>query len=296
MTSPVPLAQAENRDQLRHELTQLTPLSHVRGLQVFTFKAEEAPTVMREVGRIRELIFRDAGAGRNLERDLDPLDFGPNCYQQLLVWDPKRSEVVALYRFKLGVEAIQDLPSLRTTQLFNYTEEFKANILPFAIELGRSVVNHEAKAARFGFFALWVGLEALLHKYPHVEFFFGNVSLYKTLGQAPLNLLVSFCQLHYRPPTRFLAAKPELILHAEWPNNQNYLNANARERIQALQGHLDHYHIKIPKILQSYLSLSTDIWFDDAARDADFGEAYELSIIVPVKAIAKDRRLKLAGD
>lgn len=291
----VPLAPAEQSDAIQRELNQFHPIIEIRGLAVYALQADDVPIVMNEIGRVREDIFRSAGAGRNVERDIDALDFGENSYQQLLVWDPKRQEIVALYRFKLGNEALSELGALRTTQLFNYSEAFRVDILPYAIELGRSVVNPKAGAARFGFFALWAGLNALLNTHARIQYFFGNVSLYKSLGEPALTTIIAFCQQLYTPPTSMLKSKPGLkfVGKRPIPDFAHIAGHAPRERIRYLQQLLRDVGVSIPKILQSYLSLGNHIWFDEAARDNDFGDAFELSIIVPIEAIDPQLRRKL---
>lgn len=297
MTSYVPLAPAEQSHNIQRELQQCALLLQVRGLDVYTLKAEQAPATMNEIGRIRESVFRDAGAGRNLARDIDDLDFGTTSYIQLVVWDPKRLQLVALYRYKPGFEAVDNLQTLRTSQLFDYSDAFTHKILPHSIELGRSVVNGEAGAARFGFFALWAGLNALLAKHPQVDYFFGNVSLYKNLGKQALDIIISFCQQLYPPPEPLLRAKSELCYQVTSQHHfENAKGLDSRARIQQLETLLAAQQVRIPKILQSYLSLGTHIWFDDAAADGDFGDAFELSIVVPVSMIDPQRRQQLTSN
>ncbi|MEE2024171.1 GNAT family N-acetyltransferase [Alkalimonas mucilaginosa] len=286
MVSPV--AAAEPAELIAQELAQLKPIASVRGLLVFSAQAASMPVTMLEIGRLRELMFRSAGAGRNLARDLDALDYGEHAYHQLLVWDPARLELVAIYRYQLGWQAAQHGHALlRTSQLFDYSKAFCSQVLPYGIELGRSVVNTSAKARTLGFFALWAGLGALARIHPQLQYFFGNVSLYQSLGQQAIACMVQFCQQLYTPTQPMMMAK----------NGLNYATAHTLEcrgwvelgpdgRIRQLQQLLKPYGCRLPPILQSYLSVGNGIWFDDAALDEDFGLAYELSIIVPLTAVS----------
>ncbi|RUO23012.1 hypothetical protein CWE09_13860 [Aliidiomarina minuta] len=294
MTFDVPLAHAEQSQDLQRELDSFSALTEFRGLRVYVLQADEAPITMNEVGRIREATFRQAGAGRNLTRDTDARDFGPASYLQLVVWDPNRLQIVALYRFKPGRDAMANIEVLRTAQLFDYSDFFSSRVLKQSIELGRSVVNHEAGAARFGFFALWAGLNALLAQRKEVNYFFGNVSLYKSLGPEALDIIITFCQQLYAPPEPLMTAKPGLNYQTQARLDFTAATSlNDRPRIQYLQQQLAATGNQIPRILQSYLSLGSHIWFGDAALDDDFADAYELSIIVPVAKINPQLRQKL---
>lgn len=288
MQQAIPLAAAVAVESIQAELGRLTPLATFRGLLIFSADASDIPSTMQEIGRIREAVFRQAGAGRNLPRDLDDLDYTTPAYQQLFVWDPERLQLVAMYRYQLGwLAADAGLHILRTSQLFRYSEAFRTQVLPYAIELGRSVVNPAATAHALGFFALWLGLGALLQRHPRLQYFFGNVTLYPQLGEAALQQIVQFCQQLYPPPEQMLQALPELLYRSKpMLVDAELLHADAAKRIKALQYSLQPLQCRIPPVLQSYLSVGNGIWFDDAALDHDFGAAYEQSIIVPLNALS----------
>lgn len=274
------------------ELSQRTPIATFRGLDIHTFTGDECPATMLEIGRLREIGFRAVGAGRGEALDLDSRDFGPHSYRQLVAWDPEHGELVALYRYQFGSRAQSIGPAcLRTYGLFEYSATFRQHLLPFAIELGRSVVNREAKKGSLGFFATWVGLGTLLQQHPEVAYFFGNVSLYQTLDEKGRDLLVSVMHERYAPPESMLCARKDIAYHVhshapQWPTP----DTNPEQRIRALREWLMPYSLAIPPILQSYMSLSTEIWCGETVYDADFGGALELGIIVPVKQI--DARIK----
>ncbi|MFY0665968.1 MAG: GNAT family N-acetyltransferase [Natronospirillum sp.] len=268
------------------ELAALTPLAQFRGLNIYSFTGDECPTAMQEIGRLREAGFRAVGAGRGDELDLDHRDYGEQCYSQLVAWDPEHQEMVAMYRYQQGAKATVFGPEcLRTYGLFDYSVSFQRNILPYAIELGRSVVNRAAKKGALGFFATWVGLGALLRKHPEVQYFFGNVSLYQTLNNTGRDLLVSTMQAHYAPPEPYLVARDTCRYEPTQAAPTLSANDAADERIRQLRDSLTPYDMNIPPVLQSYMSLSTGIWCGETVFDADFGNALELGIIVPVAEI-----------
>ena len=74
--------------------------SNKGGNEIYTFTAHDAPNLMREVGRIRELTFRDAGGGTGKSCDLDEFDLREdNPCIQLIVWDPDAQMIIGGYRF-----------------------------------------------------------------------------------------------------------------------------------------------------------------------------------------------------
>lgn len=280
---------------LAQELADLTPLADCRGLTLYAFYADNKPVTLEEIGRLREVGFRAVGAGRGQTLDLDDLDTGPGAYQQLIAWDAAEQEIVAMYRFQLGArQALYGDGCLRTSRLFDYSPEFRDQGLHRAIELGRSVVNRDARRAKLGFFALWAGLGALLRTYPEVRYFFGNVSLYKSMDPEARDCLVHHLHQHYQPAQPWLRARPwvrfetpDLIISpAVAPGELD----TPEQRIRQLRQLLSPWQESIPPILQSYMGLSTEIQFGETVFDADFGDALEIGLVVPVEKINEQVR------
>lgn len=88
---------------------------------------------MREIGRLRELSFRDGGGGTGADVDIDELDLDPEGYEQLFVWDPKAKEIVGGYRYIISRSTHPKC--LSTEHYFRFTERFRNEYLPYTIEL-----------------------------------------------------------------------------------------------------------------------------------------------------------------
>ncbi|MFO8029593.1 MAG: GNAT family N-acyltransferase [Cyclonatronaceae bacterium] len=298
-TYPSPGKEAIRRTTaVADELSGLQPMLTFRGLDVYEFHGRDGPTVMREIGRLRERIFRKSGAGRGGEMDLDDLDFGPCAYTQLIAFDPEEEDIVATYRYQLGSRAAEGGDQVfRTSTLFDYSDDFRRNRLPYAMELGRSVVNDRAKRQRFGLFAIWKGLSALLDEHSGLRYFFGNVTLYKTMDAEARDLLVAWLENHYPPPGPMLRAKPHVHYRSRYEQSTAVRDAvdgdlpdTPSNRIKKLRSLLADYGETLPPILQSYMAAGTGIWFGDTVVDEDFGNALEIGIVIPVSNIDRDFR------
>lgn len=292
----IPLIEPIEGQRLAAELDTREPLTRFRGLHVHSLTGDECPDVMHEIGRLRELGFRQVGAGRNLECDLDPLDFGPNGYFQLIAWDPAEQEIVAVYRYQLARRALSSSDRvLRTHQLFEFSGAFNEHIKPFAIELGRSVVNERARRRVIGLFALWIGLRTLLSHHDQTRYYFGNVSLYESMAAPARSLTVAFLETHYPPSQPLLIARSRL----RFKPAAGHLAAVSRasgstpdERIRALRQLLRPHGERVPPILQSYMGLGNTIWFGQTAHDRDFGDALEIGVIVPIETVKTSRAIE----
>ena len=99
-----PIIQPVSKEILKSELTperqlRMTNKSHN---EIYIITAHNAPNVMREIGRLREIAFREAGGGTGKSMDIDEYDTCENCYKQLIVWNPEAEEIIGGYRYLLG--------------------------------------------------------------------------------------------------------------------------------------------------------------------------------------------------
>lgn len=268
---------------------ELRPEMKVRtykGLEVYVTTAAESPTVMAEIGRIREREYRAVGAGRGGERDIDAHDTGEGCYRQMVAWDPEARELVAMYRFTFGADALQagDLSRLRTAGLFSFSTAFAEQHLPWAIELGRSVVNREAKRAIVGLFVVWAGLGALVAEYPQLRTFFGNVSIYSDWPRPAVDTLLAYLYEHHAGPEALIAAHPAAAYRSQVIDEERrrlYRGVAMNEARERLLAELKAQGLALPPILLSYLKATDAMAVFDTARDADFGGALETALWVP---------------
>ena len=85
------------RELLKQELFEkATLLRHSRkgGTDLYIFDGNDCPNLMREVGRLREIAFREAGGGTGLDCDIDAFDLLDKPYMQLIVWEPVSKEIL----------------------------------------------------------------------------------------------------------------------------------------------------------------------------------------------------------
>ena len=144
-----------DRALLKAELTKEKMLrkTNKSNNEIYVITAHDAPHVMQEIGRLREIAFRNNGGGTGFSVDIDEFDTMENAYRQLIVWCPENEEILGGYRFLCGTDVQFDpngKPILATSHLFNYSDTFIQKYLPHTVELGRSFVSLEYQATRCG--------------------------------------------------------------------------------------------------------------------------------------------------
>ncbi len=268
---------------------------------VYLVDFHNAPNVVKEIGRLRELTFRAAGGGTGMALDLDENDTCEKCYQQLVTWNPEDEEIVAGYRLIKCKEAIQADGSLNlsTTHLFDFSEKFVKDYIPFTIELGRSFVQPKYQPAldnRKGIFSLdnlWDGLGAVVLLNPDVKYLFGKVTMYPHYNREARDLLLLFMNHYFPDKENLVWPKPELKLGYETniPNEPNpFEGLDYKEGYKELNSRIRAYGENIPPLINTYMNLSpTMVTFGTALND-EFGEVEETGIMIRLADVYESKK------
>ena len=188
-----PIAAETDGSLLTRDVQALTPAHVVEraGDQwVFLASADLIPNVLRELGRLREIAFREAGEGTGASLDLDAFDA---YYQHLFVWNDSRSELVGAYRVgdTERILSARGVEGLYTSTLFDYDPLFFARIGP-ALELGRSFVRPEYQRQYAPLLLLWKGLCRYIAREARTPILFGAVSISNSYTPATREMLAKF--------------------------------------------------------------------------------------------------------
>jgi putative hemolysin len=188
-----PVAAAESAEVLDEELRKLPEdrwLATSGELSVCLAKAHETPHLLREVGRLREITFRQVGEGTGKARDLDRFD---DYYWHLLLWNKKKRELVGGYRAGETAEILakHGVGGLYTSTLFRYDEKIFQKLGP-ALELGRSFVRREYQRQYAPLLLLWKGLAQLVAARPNLPVLFGAVSISNEYSQSSREMIWRF--------------------------------------------------------------------------------------------------------
>lgn len=212
-----PVAAAEPGETLAAELEHLGAeqrLAESGDLTVYLVKADEAPRMLRELGRVREVTFRAAGEGTGKPRDLDRFD---RYYWQLLLWNKTKQELVGGYRVGNTAEILAErgVRGLYTSTLFRYDGQLFEKIGP-ALELGRSFVRPEYQRQYAPLLLLWKGIARLLAAHPETPMLFGAVSISNDYSKASREMIFRFFEAHMQEEALAGLIEPRRPFRPAW--------------------------------------------------------------------------------
>lgn len=293
-----------DREALKAELTperrlRTTNKSHN---EIYIINWKNAPNVLKEIGRLREIAFRAAGGGTGKSLDLDEYDLMENPYQQLVVWDPEAEEILGGYRYILGDEVEFDSegkPILATAHMFDFSPKFLKEYLPTTIELGRSFVTLEYQSSRAGakgLFALdnlWDGLGALTVVKPNVKYFFGKMTMYPSYHRLGRDMILYFLKKHFSDKDGLIT--PTHPLKIETDENllkQMFPYDTFKEDYKVLNTEVRKLGYNIPPLVNAYMGLSPTMRMFGTAINYGFGDVEETGILIAVDEILEEKRVR----
>ena len=287
--------------------SELTPERQLRmtnksNNEIYVVTAHDAPNVMKEIGRLREIAFRTAGGGTGKAMDIDEFDTMENCCKQLIVWNPEAEEIIGGYRYLFGSDWKIDIngqPILATSHMFHFSEQFMKDYAPYTVELGRSFVSLEYQNARansksiFALDNLWDGLGALTVINPQCRYFFGKMTMYPSYIRKGRDMILYFLKKHFDDKENLIIPiKPLKIETPEDELSAIFCKDNFKEDYRILNKHIRELGYNIPPLINAYMSLSPTMKLFGTAINYGFGDVEETGILIAVDEILEDKRVR----
>ena len=293
-----------DKELLKSELTPERQLrmTNKSNNEIYIVTAHNAPNVMKEIGRLREIAFREAGGGTGKSMDIDEFDTMPNCYKQLIVWNPEAEEIIGGYRYIPGTDVEVDdkgQPVLATSHMFHFSEEFMRNYMPKTIELGRSFVSLEYQSSKMGaksLFALdnlWDGLGALTVVKPDVKYFFGKMTMYPSYIRKGRDMILYFLNKHFNDPEHLITPMKPLKIETD-PEELKALfsEESFKDDYRILNREVRKLGYNIPPLVNAYMGLSPTMRMFGTAINYGFGDVEETGILIAVDEILEEKRIR----
>ena len=236
-------------------------LFNLKNYTAFCVPSNEIPNILNEIGRLREITFREVGEGTNQSIDIDEFDL---YYNQMFIWDEEAQRLVGAYRIGLGKDILTQYGKrgFYLHSLFRIDENFKP-VLKESLELGRSFVIKEYQRKPMPLFLLWKGILYFLLKNPEYRYLIGPVSISNNYSKVSKDLIIKFIMTnhlnwkmaqHIKPRNsyKFKSDNPDINILME--NTERDIN-----RLDKTIADLDELNSGLPVLLKKYIKLNAKI-------------------------------------
>ena len=169
-----------------------------KNYEVYLAAAEDMPNILREVGRLREITFREVGEGTNEAIDLDKFD---TYYHHMFLWDNEKNVLAGAYRMGLGSQIFKrfGIDGFYLQDLFRFEPELY-KMMSQSLELGRAFIIKEYQQKPMPLFLLWKGIVHTTLRHPEHKYLIGGVSISNQFSNFSKSLMIEFMKSHYCDP------------------------------------------------------------------------------------------------
>lgn len=199
---PKQIAKPANHDKILEEIQFLRNgefrLLQSKNYHVFLVMADKIPNILHEIGRLREITFREVGEGTNESIDLDQFD---KYYHHMFLWDEDNEQIAGAYRMGLGSKIYPKfgIEGFYLNDLFRFEPELN-DMMSQSIEMGRAFICKEYQQKPMPLFLLWKGIVHTTLRYPEHKYLIGGVSISNQFTEFSKSLMIEFMKSHYYDP------------------------------------------------------------------------------------------------
>lgn len=200
--SPKDIASETEKELMAEEVENCRKLDKrllvSKNYEVFLAKREIIPNILNEIGRLREITFREVGEGTNNSTDLDQFD---DYYHHLFLWDNEANKIAGAYRMGMGHEiyAEHGIDGFYLQDLFRFEPELH-KMMSQSIEMGRAFIIKEYQQKPMPLFLLWKGIVHCTLRFPEHKYLIGGVSISNKFSNFSKSLMIEFMKSNYYDP------------------------------------------------------------------------------------------------
>lgn len=226
-----------------------------KNYEVFFANAKEIPNLLHEIGRLREITFRDVGEGTNKAIDLDKFD---KYYYHLFLWDNNANELVGAYRMGLGKDIFKryGINGFYIQTLFRIEPELH-DMMQSTIELGRAFISKNYQQKPMPLFLLWKGIVHVTLRYPKYKYLMGGVSISNQFSEFSKSLMIEFMKSHYYDPyvAQYIHPKKEFKVKLNDKDKDFVFDASAADmqKFDKIIDEIEPGALRIPVLIKKYV-------------------------------------------
>ena len=226
-----------------------------KNYEVFLSQSKNMPNILQEIGRLREITFREVGEGTNEAIDLDPFD---SYYHHMFLWDNDAKVLAGAYRMGLGsnIFAQHGIDGFYLQDLFRFEPELY-KMMSESIEMGRAFIVKEYQQKPMPLFLLWKGIVHTTLRYPEHKFLIGGVSISNQFSNFSKSLMVEFMKSHYYDPyiAQYVRPKKEFKVKLK-DADKDFVFDEAKADLNKFDKFIDEIEpgaLRLPVLLKKYI-------------------------------------------
>jgi putative hemolysin len=257
--SPKQIAKPANHEQILEEMAFLKKgdyrLLQSKNYEVFFVTADKIPNILHEIGRLREITFREVGEGTNESLDLDPYD---KYYHHMFLWDEDAQCIAGAYRMGLGshIYPKHGIDSFYLHELFRFEPELY-DMMSKSIEMGRAFIIKEYQQKPMPLFLLWKGIVHTTLHYPEHKYLIGGVSISNQFSEFSKSLMIEFMKSHYYDPyiAQYVHPKKEFKVKLKDADKDFVFNETESDlnKFDKIIDELEPGTLRLPVLIKKYI-------------------------------------------
>jgi putative hemolysin len=266
-----------------------------KNYEVFIVPTSVIPNVIREIGRLREVTFREIGEGTNKSIDLDEYDI---YYNHLFIWDFEAKMIVGAYRIGLGDEIFYSVgkKGFYITELFKLKTQFTP-VLRKSLELGRSWIRKEYQTKPLPLFLLWKGILKFLIDNPRYRYLIGPVSISNSFSKFSKSLIVDYINRNHFDHELAQYVKPRKKFKVDFSSIDTDVLMAGEDSFKGLDNlisEVETRNMKVPVLLRQYIALNAKIISFNI--DPKFADCLDGFLVLDLEQVPQDILDKLGKN
>lgn len=295
---PAEIAPAITGEVLDKEVSALREDYRVwveKNYEVYIAPTTLIPNTIREIGRLREVTFREIGEGTNKSIDLDEYDI---YYHHLFIWDVDAKMLVGAYRIGLGDEIFYSIgkKGFYISELFKIKSQFTP-VLKKSIELGRSWIRKEYQQKPLPLFLLWKGILKYLIDNPRYRYLIGPVSISNSFSNFSKSLIVDYVNRNHFDDEMAQYVRPRKKFKVDLGTIDTDLLMSGEDTFKGLDNLISEVEtrsLKVPVLLRQYIGLNAKIICFNI--DPKFADCLDGFLVLDLEKVPQDILDKLGKN
>lgn len=259
ITGPISVTAMEMEiDKLRHNDKRLL-IS--KNYEVFLSKADDIPNILQEIGRLREVTFREVGEGTNNSTDLDKFD---SYYHHMFLWDNEAKKLAGAYRMGMGSEIFErfGINGFYLQDLFRFEPELY-DMMSESIEMGRAFIIKEYQLRPMPLFLLWKGIVHTTLRFPEHNYLIGGVSISNKFSDFSKSLMIEFMKSNYYDPyiAQYIKPKKEYKVKLKDADKDFVFDESAADlnKFDKIIDEVEPGTLRIPVLIKKYIKQNAKV-------------------------------------